>query len=182
MTLLCRKVFKFQRCSETDTVCVLLTQGETHSSGVQPSFATKNADGLPEIVSTKTSLRRRKSAFTMSQLPRLLFKAPCAACPSTTNGPPLRRRDPRARSAPPARSSRCPPPRARINTSRNRSRSTAVSADHSRLRASKTGSYMCTRTTRAGSLYVIMTQVFEVTGQRTVTRASTIETFYGHAG
>ena len=120
MTLLCRKVLKFQRCSETDTVYVLLTQGETHSSGVQPSFATKNADGLPEIVSTKTSLRRRKSAFTMSQLPRLLFKPPCAACPSTTNGPPPRRRDPRARSAPPARSSRCPPPRARSQTSRHR--------------------------------------------------------------
>ena len=78
--------------------------------------------------------------------------------------------------------SRCPPPRARINTSRNRNRSTAVRADHSRLRASKTGSYMCTRSTRAGSLYVIMTQDSEVTGHRTVTRALTGETCYGHAG
>ena len=124
--------------------------------------------------------RRRRRLFRSLRLCLLL--APCAACPWTTNRPSPRRRGPRARSAPPARSSRCPPPRARINTSRNRNRSTTVRADHSRLRASKTGSYTCTRSTRAGSLYVIMTQDSEVTGHRTVTRALTGETCYGHAG
>ena len=126
--------------------------------------------------------RRRRRLFRVRSLRLCLLLAPCAACPWTTNRPPPRRRGPRARSAPPARSSRCPPPRARCNTSRNRNRSTTVRADHSRLRASKTGSYTCTRSTRAGSLYVIMTQDSEVTGHRTVTLALTGETCYGHAG
>ena len=91
--------------------------------------------------------RRRRRLFSSLRLCLLL--APCAACPWTTIRPPPRRRGPRARSAPPARSSRYPLPRARINTSRTRNQSTVVRANHSWLRTSKTGSYMCTRSTRA---------------------------------
>ena len=55
-----------------------------------------------------------------------------------------------------------PPPSAKINMSRTRTRSTAVRAgaidDHSRLHASRTLGFMCTRTVRAGSCCVTKPQ------------------------
>ena len=68
------------------------------------------------------------------------------------------------------------PPRARINVSRTRTRSTAVRAgaagDRRRLRASNTGCFMCTRTTMVGSRCVTLTQDSDRAGRTTVTRAS----------
>ena len=80
---------------------------------------------------------------------------------------------------------RRPPPRARINSSRTRTSSTAVRAsaagDRRRLRASRTWSFVCTRTTRAGSRCVTKPQDSKRAAHTTATRASTCETYHGHA-
>ena len=74
------------------------------------------------------------------------------------------------------------PPRARINTSPSRTwnQIAPVRPSHRRPHCSGTESYMCTRTTRAGSRCATMLRAFQQATHMISMCASVSETIYGH--
>ena len=103
MTLFCSKVLKFQRCSETDTVCVLLTQGETNSSlhslprmptACQKSSAQRQVCGGGRAPSRCRSChgycsRRKRTVFVRSAVAVAASSASSGCASSSRRAPPV---------------------------------------------------------------------------------------------